>query len=711
MLRMIAVVVLGGALFAGVAYWTGLFHWTDPGKGRQEDTTSSKDFGDLLYAAEPDRKIEPIRDRRDADPILVQGQLNVYDKIDVSSPIDGELAYVGEEIPLGAQLVGGIAPFLPDPCYVTKEKFKISQDKGIVEQETVIVYRRHLKGDVVERDRMLAFLRPVKAEAEKRSKFADVEVAIADHRSALKKSETYEAAYKRLRALEDQRPKTVALQDLEFNLATWLTAKYDAEAKKAAIDKARANLSQALLYLGQHCVLNRISTPTAIIKEIAFDPGKAVKPGDTIMELQSTDRFNAEGALEIQYYSKVKAGMRVTIEPSHEEAPMGLPRQRHTKVVNSVAFTNHKVPLIASASEDHSILLWDREFSDSLRTLKFGDAVRVITCSPQGASHNVILAGCADGSIYAWDLEDSNQKLPRRITAEHQMQGETVTSLAISPDGNFFASGHENASIKIWSLQNIVKRLKVNGAELDKELLYPLDAEHGAANAHYGPISSLHFTKQCRLVSAGRDNRLCVWKLKKKGVEPVGFPIPDRKGDVTQLGVSSDGRFMLFDLGKKLQIRAVEDGRVINSLQTPGNIVDFQVTSIFSPDGNLILTAGLPEGRLQLWSTPGLDGRGFEVRQFVTEERSMVTCAAFAPSDPTNPNGHSLAVSGTKDGNVYLWHIPSASEVRDHPIRDLTLTSVYQDVVKSMRHIQLSVDVRNPGRLIPGRSVTIVIQN
>ena len=49
---------------------------------------------------------------------------NVDNKQEVSSKLEGELLFVGEEIPVAAQLVAGIAPFLPDPCNVTKIRFQ-----------------------------------------------------------------------------------------------------------------------------------------------------------------------------------------------------------------------------------------------------------------------------------------------------------------------------------------------------------------------------------------------------------------------------------------------------------------------------------------------------------------------------------------------------------------------------------------------------------
>jgi len=66
--------------------------------------------------------------------------------------------------------------------------------------------------------------------------------------------------------------------------------------------------------------------------------------------------------------------------------------------------------------------------------------------------------------------------------------------------------------------------------------------------------------------------------------------------------------------------------------------------------GSLLLTAGASDGRLQLWKAPTDGKRGFELRQFVTSEKSDVTSAAFF--DPTAAGEIRFAVTGAKDGIV-----------------------------------------------------------
>jgi hypothetical protein len=105
--------------------------------------------------------------------------------------------------------------------------------------------------------------------------------------------------------------------------------------------------------------------------------------------------------------------------------------------------------------------------------------------------------------------------------------------------------------------------------------------------------------------------------------------------------------------------------------------------------------------------------RGYEVRQLVSDERSPVTCAAF------DPDG-AFAITGTKDGYVHFWPMPTARAIREHRLQldqnGRLLTLSHFDRALDASKIRISVNLQNPetpeypdGRLIPGRRVTLVI--
>jgi WD40 repeat protein len=385
----------------------------------------------------------------------------------------------------------------------------------------------------------------------------------------------------------------------------------------------------------------------------------------------------------------LKEGMKCYLEPSIE---MGSDRpeliKAHRGPITGVAVCADGKHFV-SGSEDRTVCVWERGLHIPTRVLLHPSAVRVVACSPPGSPQDWLAVGCADGSIYLWDL--ANPKDPKVLSEKHRG---TVSALAFSPKGTYFASGGEDNNILLWETA-------------EAKAVYPFDAEHGVDDGHHGTVTALHFTPQARLVSAGRDNTLRVWALYKTGVK-MEREIARRGGTVNDLGVSADGRYMLFDQGKTLQLLNVADGATACVLDNFAGANTFETLALFSPDGSLMLTGGADEGHLHLWKTPGPEERAFQVRDLVTKDRAQVTCASFAPG------AANFAVSGSKDGYVHVWQLPNQEAVKNHRILvdahgapfQLNIPDPSLDGNKS----RITINVLNPQeRLLPGQRVTVVV--
>src|SRR5262249_16206413 len=149
---------------------------------------------------------------------------------------------------------------------------------------------------------------------------------------------------------------------------------------------------------------------------------------------------------------------------------------------------------------------------------------------------------------------------------------------------------------------------------------------------HRGPVTSVQFASATRLVSAGRDNRLAVWDVEEgKPPRRLRPNFDGRGGDVAQIGVSPDGKTVLFDQGQQLRILSLDDGQLEGTLQNPSEVMNFSTMALFSPDGKTILTnVSASGGKLQLWRTPSGQARASELRQFVWAN-GPATCGAFSP--------------------------------------------------------------------------------
>jgi len=681
--RFLLTLVVGLALFLGVAWWFDLFVHAPDGNGANKADKDAKldaQLGVALYAGQalpPEPPFHP--DPKSADPITIASHWVALDKTELACQVDGQILFIGQQIPDDLLALAGVAPFAADPFLYAR----VNQGGS----DLTIIYRRLRENEMVDKHEMLAVLDPAKAMNEVAIKQAKIAVAEEDYKGSYKTFLEAENRFQTARKLFERNPPLIGFE--EYSEKKLARDKFETEgaAKKAAIVVSRAEADTAQIILKQHYIRNPIDR--AFLKSIYHNRGDSVKNQDPILQLYSTDRLQAEGFVEVQYRDRLREGMPVIIEPTVEDGPFRT-LSGHRGEVNGVAVSKDS-GLFVSVSDDRTACVWVKEMPAPKWVLQHSDPVRSVACTPPLSKQNWCVTGCSNGSIHVWDLDNPGTPPMKPIQDAHR---DAVTALAFSPDGAYFASGSADNMIHIWKTG-------------EEKPLYAIE-DHGPA----GPVTSLAFTPQARLVAASRDNSLRVWELREKGAKIVGEPIGGRSGNVNQLGVSQDGRWMLFDQGKTLQLLSVQDGKTVSILQNIAGGTSFETLALFSPDGTLMLTAGAAEGRLQVWRTPTSYTRGYEVRQLVSEDKSAVTCAAFAPDAGLAAAGiASLAITGSKDGKVYLWAVPGKQAVENHRIRNATLTMVGRSVEGGTNRVRVGVQVRNPdGRFMDGRPATIVIE-
>jgi WD40 repeat protein len=306
-------------------------------------------------------------------------------------------------------------------------------------------------------------------------------------------------------------------------------------------------------------------------------------------------------------------------------------------------------------------------------------AVRSVACTPTAASWNLCLAGGSDGIGRIYDLAGKGDK-PARQLEGHQA---AIACVAFSPDGKSCATGSEDRCITLWDT--------ASGKE---KYSFP---------AHRGTVGSVQFTPQCELISTGRDNTIKIWALGEQGARQIPVPFLNRSGDVAALGVSPDGRRVLFDQGKMLRVLSIPQGVTEGVLQNAASPSNFTGFALFSPDGRVILTANAAEGRLQMWRSPaGPNRRTYVVRELASSDRSpVITCAAFSPDG-------TFVVTGGKDRQVLVWAVPSLSEVEKEIPAEVTLFEA--GIESSTGQCRVTADFANrDGRLLPGGTVTMAV--
>jgi WD40 repeat protein/biotin carboxyl carrier protein len=656
--------------------------------------------------------------RRRSAPVFVSGHLLPNDRQEVPSERDGTLVVIGTELAPGEE-VSASRKFAATVGYLIipmRDKDNVSPDQVILgaggsrwrrwlsESDTdpepgrVFVrqekkwFKRLEVGDEVKAGEVVALVDPALALGDLRIKRAGLDSSESDLRASIK---TKEEAERRVASMEESMrrvPGSVSKDDYEGAKLTARRYFEEEVAKRSAVVKAQQELIQAQTIVTKHEIRSTIS---GVIKILYKNRGDAVKSLDPIMQLQSRDPLRLEALLDVQETSRIKAGKTpVIVEPSQPIAPK-LVLEGHLGEVTCVAVSRGKEPVILSGAEDQTLRGWNPATGQQLWRFPYRTSIRCVTCTGPEASHSLALAALADGTARLIDLDKLDefikgkaQQQPEPVALQGRHKG-AIRCVAFSPDGETCATGGDDRRIFLW---------KTATGDLRGEL----------PPQHRAPVTSLQFTKDNHLVSAASDNTLVIWSVEegKPPARVTGFD--HRGGDVAQLGVSPDGKRVLFDQGREIRLLSIESGRVEGIFRNVSGTSTFTTMALFDPDGLTVLTNGASEGRLQLWRTPTPDStRASEVRQLVWT-RGSATSGAFSPD-------RTFCVTGMQDRHVLVWQMPERKqagggyELVETPIHT-HIKKVEEFIDSSNGQVRVWADVDNKdNRLLPGGTATMVI--
>ncbi len=358
------------------------------------------------------------------------------------------------------------------------------------------------------------------------------------------------------------------------------------------------------------------------------------------------------------------------------------------------------IPLVVSVGADGAALVWDPNLGKRTDRPAVphnlphppGVGVRSVAATPPGPKATLVITGGADGKIRIWDVSD-RAKLPTAPKAEPEdAHGAAVHAIAVSPNGQFFASA-AGRDVFIWDL-----------ASAKKKYALPPD--------HRDNVTSVSFTPQDTLVTASKDGTLRVWKLGTERAATIRT-LDHRACAVEVLGVSREGERVLFDQDKgRIDLVDPANGQTVGQMQNVTSAGSFATLALFGPDEVAadtpadklppyrIATAGGDgdlKGALQYWHAPRTGGRGTEVGRLIT--RSPVTAAAFSPL-----RAEPFVVVGTAAGGVHLWKPPAESQTREAHKGKVTFIDPTDG-----RYVTVRVEMSNKGLNLRDRSAATII--
>jgi WD40 repeat protein len=546
-------------------------------------------------------------------------------------------------------------------------------------------FRKLQIGDRVEEGQMLALVNPALAVAGLAKEVAKLNAAEADRRASEKTMHEAKTRYESMRASKSRLDISVSKEEYRMAHLTWERYIEESLAKGSAVVEAKMAVDEAIKVLAMHEI--RSSIP-GIVREVYRHRGESVKNLESVLQLQNPDLLRVEGLVEVQDAKRLRAlvargkgTVEVIVEASRPEPPLAV-LKGHLHRVTGVAVSKGKEPVIVSASEDHTVRLWKRaseaaSWRECYRIDHFA-VVKAVACTGRRSKLNLALSGAADGAGRLIDLD--NPRKVRQLEGRHEG---AVNAVAFRPDGLVCATGGDDRAIYLWDTRTGERLGRITGA-------------------HKASVTSLHFAGANRLVSAGRDQSLNVWDVIDPAQPKFLQEYDRRSGEVSDLGVSPDGKAFLFDQGRELRVRSLEDGQLLGSIENTSRAGNFATMALFSPDGQTVLTNGTSAGQLQLWrASTGRKGRGAELREYIWSE-GVATSGAFAPQAD-------FLVTGTEDNKVLVWAMPSEKEVTEPLYARLMYVDEFQDT--SMKKVPIRAELRNPGWLIPGGNATLVIRS
>ncbi|EPS45511.1 hypothetical protein H072_513 [Dactylellina haptotyla CBS 200.50] len=283
----------------------------------------------------------------------------------------------------------------------------------------------------------------------------------------------------------------------------------------------------------------------------------------------------------------------------------------HADFVNSVAFSpNGKI--LASASDDSTIRLWDTNTGMSLQTLQGHTSwVQAVAYSADG---KVLISGSRDTTVRMWDVANAVGSLLQIL------YGHTgyVTAVAISADGYGVASGSDDQTVRLWDA--------VTGA--------PMQILEG----HTNTVTSVAFSIDSKmLASASYDQKIKLWDAKTgvllqnlEGCKETTHGVTFSPNNAMLASASENGTVILWDAATRTPLRKLQGhkGRVY--------------AASFSTDGKLLATGG-EDQTVKMWDTV----TGSVMNTFYGHA-SYIKSVMFSP-------GGEVVASASIDRTVRLW--------------------------------------------------------
>lgn len=378
-----------------------------------------------------------------------------------------------------------------------------------------------------------------------------------------------------------------------------------AEAKQLEADQQRA-LVRRLLYFSRIHLADRAWQDAQLSRmdELLLDQGPNAPGSDEFRGFE----WHYLRALRHSYYLEI---------------------QGHTSSIHKLAYSPDG-KLLATASEDNTVKIWDAEIGAEVATLQHTKQVWSVAFSPDG-KRLATGSGLSDGvgrkgpgETKVWDVKTWS------VAKSFTGHACAVMSVAWSPDGERLATASEDKSVKIWDTRS-------------PKLVHTL-------KGHACGIHSVAYSPNGKLLATGsanqeQGNMLGEVKLWDAATGLLVRTLKEHSGMVFGVAFSPDGQRLAASFFQEQTVKVWDVTTGAESLTLKGHTQPV-LCVCFSPDGKRLASGGLDQ-TVRVWdATTGQEA-------FTLKGHTGEVMAVVYSSD-----GRRLASTGgiwPKAGEVKIW--------------------------------------------------------